>query len=226
MENLSNDVLIFIITILASTSLQDLFNIMLVCKYWKSVAEDTFVYKNVSLHKVSLVSWRTSEGKEHFLNRVCHSLNPEYYFRIGCQEIFCPMPNILAATKYLTIASSQGHCAAIYALALLMVFKEDESTFDEGTHLLTELWNKECLLECRKQIHDTETRGWMTTPRPWPTGFKFNLICKSNGTCKGVTLRRGVWIALSENDFCTEDICISCRLDIEIRWFGAKCGFH
>jgi hypothetical protein len=199
---------------------------MLVRKYLKSVAEDTFVYKNVSLNKVSLVPWKSSEGKERFLNRVCHSLNPEYHFHIGCQEIFCPIPNILAATKHLTIATSQGHCAATYALALLMVFKEDESTFDEGTHLLTELWNKQCLLKCRKLVHDIESRGWITTPRPWPTGFKFNLICKSNGTCKGVALRKGVWVAFSEDDYCTEDICINCRLDIEIRSFKAKCGFH
>lgn len=226
MENLSNDVLLYIIVILASTSVQDLFNIMLVCKYLKSVAEDTFVYKNVSLNKVSLVPWETSERKERFLNRVCLSLNTKYHFRIGCQEIFCPIPNILAATKHLTIATSQGHCAATYALALLMVFKEDGSTFDEDTHLLTELWNKQCLLECRKLVHDIESRGWITTPRSWPTNFKFNLICKSNGPCKGVTLRKGVWVVFSEDDFCTEDICISCRLDIEIRSFKAKCGFH
>jgi hypothetical protein len=208
-------------------SVQDLFNIMLVSKYLKSVAEDTYIYKNVSLNKVSLVPWRTTnkEGKKRFLYKICHSLNPEYHFRMAYQEIFCSVPDILTATKYLTVATSQGHHAAIYTLALLMVLKKDESAFDEGTHLLTELWDKKCLLKCRQTIHDIETRGWMTTPRPWPIGFRFNLICKSNGTCNGVSLRPSIWVALSEDDFCNHNFCLDCRLDLEVRWFKGKCGF-
>lgn len=80
MDNLPTDILLVIMSIVATNSLQDLINLTMVCKSLKEAALKPEVLRVVSLRGVDTVqSYYNSHEKNLFLPSLYLSLNPEYY---------------------------------------------------------------------------------------------------------------------------------------------------
>jgi hypothetical protein len=226
--NLPEDILFFIITLVATSSLKDLLHLRQTCKFLKDFCLNERVLKCCALDVSFDSTLRTpNELRDSFHQLLRSSKNREFCFRMGMLNIRFDTPNYDYARELLNIAVQQGHDGAKYALGIINIFSGNVETHDMGRTSLTELWSEKKLFECRQMILESlRTDGyWHKGRRPWPNNLVFSNVCvKRFKPCKGLRLKRGRWIAYSEDDY-EFDICINCRLDVELKWFLVKVDY-
>ncbi|KAL2529583.1 putative F-box protein [Forsythia ovata] len=98
----------------AANSLTDITNVKLSCKVLNEIAEDPYVYQNVSLKKFRVVQWKSlSKEETAFLNKCSEFGNPEFLYRKGVVDYFS-RNELDSAYECLRNAASRGHIGALY----------------------------------------------------------------------------------------------------------------
>jgi hypothetical protein len=219
---LPEDILIFIITLVATSSLKDLLNLRQTCKYLKN-----FCLNEQFLNCCALdISFDNTlriqdERRDAFHQLLRSSGNREFCFRMGMLNIRFDNPNYDSARELLNIAVQQGHDGSKYTLGILNIFSGNVETHDMGRKSLTELWFEKKLFKCRQMVMDSlhSDQYWHIGRRSWPNNLVFSNVCVNrSAACKEPRLKRGRWIAYSDEDY-EFDTCINCRLDLELEWF-------
>ncbi|KAL2529584.1 putative F-box protein [Forsythia ovata] len=100
----------------AANSLTDITNVKLSCKVLNEIAEDPYVYQNVSLKKFRVVQWKSlSKEETAFLNKCSEFGNPEFLYRKGVVDYFS-RNELDSAYECLRNAASRGHIGALYRI--------------------------------------------------------------------------------------------------------------
>ena len=87
-NSLSEDLWIEVLGYVASTSLTDLFNVKMSCKYFSKLAEDFYILQQASLKKIPSNPFHLSKKASSFLKLCLKSGNPESLFRQGVNDYF------------------------------------------------------------------------------------------------------------------------------------------
>jgi len=126
--------------------------------------------------------------------------------------------------KYnLYMASEGGHDASKYALAILYICGGKVLDYMIGTTWPKDLWQKRCLLKCRRKIKEAiKLEGFWPEKRTWTLDFS-RVGHEYRTTCTPPKLREGVWVATSNEDY-TLDTCIYWHLAEEVKWFVEELG--
>jgi hypothetical protein len=227
LDFLPEDILLFIITLVATNSLKDLFSVKQTSQLLKKISNNEKVIQSCGLRDVSLVNKSKNgiEGRQSFYTLLEQNNNSEFCFRMGLLNIRYQVPNLERARHLLNISFQVDHIGAKYALAMLNIFSGDLETHKLGTIMLTDLWKLKVLFKCRNMIVAAKSMDqYWTLLRSWPTNLVFSKVCirePGKKTCIGPRLRKDKWIAYCDEDYCF-NTCINCRLDIEVVWFVSK----
>ncbi|KAE9454210.1 hypothetical protein C3L33_13896, partial [Rhododendron williamsianum] len=141
-NSLPSDLLVDVLSRVASSSFTDLFNSKLCCRDFRGAAEEECVLEQVSMVGFPVIhQWLKSEKVSWFLNQCVQIGNPEALYRQGMvtKSLF---PNLILA--YLTLnarleklrrASEKGHAEASYVYGIILVCMGGQSSV-EGLKLL------------------------------------------------------------------------------------------
>ncbi|KAL2505837.1 F-box family protein [Abeliophyllum distichum] len=122
----------------AANSLTDITNVKLSCKILNEIAEDSYVYQNVSLKKFRVVQWKSlSKEETAFLNKCSEFGNPEFLYRKGVVDYFS-RNELDSAYECLRKAASQGHVGALYVICIIFLFSNDQFK-QRGITILSEM---------------------------------------------------------------------------------------
>ena len=87
-KNHANDLWTKVLGYVATTSLTDLFNVKLSCKYFSELAEDFYILQQASLKKIPSNPFCLSKKASSFLKLCLKSRNPDSLFRQGVNDYF------------------------------------------------------------------------------------------------------------------------------------------
>lgn len=155
LPELSDDVLIFIITLVATSSLKDLLNLSKTCKVLKKHCLNAEVAHCCALDTSLTRNMYKVDGNRDSLYQLLESSrNPEYCFRMGILDICYQISNYDSTRNFLEMALQQGHDGAKYTLAILNIFSGNVENHGKGRTSLTELWFQKKLYKCRHMIRE------------------------------------------------------------------------
>ncbi|KAI3470907.1 hypothetical protein Pfo_027570 [Paulownia fortunei] len=179
----------------------------------KEVAEDSYVYKHVSLDEFPMDPWHhMNETATHFMNRCMASENPEALYRLGMVEYF-GWDNLDRALECLNKSASLGHVGAYYIISIILLSNGDDF-IQNGVTILSAMKRsreyRDNVKFYRKNLIELLRSIWKRNPtvlnRP-PT------CCTMNHRF----VRRNAW-ALVENDEEDNVFCDACICDREITY--------
>ncbi|KAK9143188.1 hypothetical protein Syun_012588 [Stephania yunnanensis] len=210
-----NDVLIEILARVASSSLPDLCSFKCANKLLHGLADDSYVFKHVSMEQIRPIPWwPLSIDELSFLRQCLESQNPEALYRLGMIEFF-NKDHFEVGLALLKRAASFGHDEATYALGMILLCDEDAESRLQGIVVLDELeealrqryWCGYKISDCRKKCQKILRSMWVNCSlRPQELH-----ACK-NG-CKRNSGRS--WDPDDLNSF----NCKSCKWDHEFKLF-------
>jgi hypothetical protein len=119
MIDLPNDMLMEVLTKIASSSFTNLFKAKLTCNDLCGLAEEDHIFQQVSLEKIPL-SWYTNV-EVMFLRRCKESGNLEAIFRESMRGFFTSK-NLELGLKLLEKASEKGHVEALYICSVILIY--------------------------------------------------------------------------------------------------------
>ncbi|XP_057425443.1 uncharacterized protein LOC130718830 [Lotus japonicus] len=213
---LPRDLLVEVVAIVASHSFIDFHTIKMCCKDFLNAAEDSYVWRKVSLDTFSLIQWLPNDKASSFLNRCKECGNLESLFRQGLREYF-NYPNAkTGGLRILKIAAQKGHKEAKYVCGMISLCSEDDDLRKQGFEYMRFMREYKCVVDSRKKVKQLLNSMWKNNQ----TLLRRNQspICKSKSTCKGWRVKTGRWVLLDDDD---DDIdsCEYCRWDYELEFF-------
>uniref|UniRef100_A0A5B7BAW8 At2g35280-like TPR domain-containing protein n=1 Tax=Davidia involucrata TaxID=16924 RepID=A0A5B7BAW8_DAVIN len=185
-KSLSGDLLIEVLSRVASSSFTDLFNAKLCCRDFLGAAEDDYILEHVSIDRFPVIPWFTSGETISFLNRCKESGNPEALYRQGMVEYFS-LKKVESGLDYLKRAADKGHAEASYVYDIILLCSEGKS---RSKSLRIQI--------CRKRIKALFQEMWVNN----------NIIPQQHSCCnaKGCIVEGRRW-DLGEDVVC----CDTCR---------------
>ncbi|KAI3720388.1 hypothetical protein L6452_21304 [Arctium lappa] len=137
--SLPRDLLVDVLSRVASSSFTDLFNAKLCCKDYLEAAEDEYILQHISMDKFPIVYWVPPDDESlSFLTRCILKGNPEAIFRRGMMEYFS-LTRAESGIDYLKTAAKKGHPEATYAYCMILLSEGDQSVLN----LLNSRWYQE-----------------------------------------------------------------------------------
>ncbi|XP_004508629.1 putative F-box protein At1g67623 [Cicer arietinum] len=221
-ESLPRDLLLEVVTNVASQSFIDLHNMKMCCKDFLEVTEDKHVLQNISLDNFPLIQWFLNERALSFLKRCMECENIESLFREGLREYFRYPNGNIDGLENLKKASQKGHKEAKYVYGMILLCSEDYESRKEGFEHMRYLRKFKCIMSSRKKVQYLTSFLWknngMLVRNQTP-------LCNSKSTCKGWRVKKGRWLLLDDDD---DDIglCEYCRWDHELEFFYKLFNVH
>lgn len=162
--SLPGDLLIDVLTRVASSSFTDLFNAKLSCRDFLGAAEDESIFQHVSIDKFPVIHWfPPSDELLSFLNQCIDKGNPEAMFRQGMIEFFS-RARIETGLEYLKRASEKGHVEATYVYGMILLSRGGQSS-QQGLNILNSMKISRSkylkIRECRAKIKGVIREMWI-----------------------------------------------------------------
>ncbi|KAF7850017.1 hypothetical protein BT93_L0026 [Corymbia citriodora subsp. variegata] len=206
---LPNDVVVEILAFAANNSMDDFFNAKISCKILNELAKEDYIYRHISLDKISKILWWHPQEGNAFIQRCIKCDNLEALYTQGLYE-YISFVKVELGMELLERAAQIGHLGASYVFGLLLIGKGGEFK-KEGVRLLRKVYASGRVVECRKKYLDVMRDMW------WNNAAIFNAEpssydCRMQSEhCK----RRG-WVRDIDHYDDTEcEQCI-CRAETEI----------
>jgi hypothetical protein len=117
--SLPNNMLMEVLTKVASSSFTDLFKSKLTCRDLCGLIEEDHIFQQVSLEKINPHSWCTNV-EVMFLSRCKESRNPDAIFREGMHGYFTSK-NPELGLKLLEKTYEKGHIEASYIYSVILI---------------------------------------------------------------------------------------------------------
>ena len=216
-SSLPDDLWTEVLGSVASTSLTDLLNVKLSCKYFSELAEDFYILQRASIKKIPANPFCLSKKASSFLKLCLKSGNPESLFRQGVIDYFS-LGRIKSGLEYLKRAADKGHLEATYLYGIILLCSEGELK-QEGLRILSSLKrsNSGGLKECRKRTKTMMQSGFWVRNF---IGIRQQVLCCRKEPCQ-VLKRNSGW---EPNDFeldADDDaLCDACSCNCEVEWFS------
>ncbi|XP_057437833.1 uncharacterized protein LOC130729980 [Lotus japonicus] len=225
-QMLSRDLLVEVIATVASHSFIDLHIVKMCCKDFLNAAEDSYVWRRVSLDMFPLIQWRPNEKVTSFLNLCMECGNIESLYREGLRKYFdYPNGKIDDGLEILKVAAQKGHKEAKYLCGMISLCSEDDVLRKQGFEYMRCLRKSKCVVGSRKKVKQLLTSIWKNN------GIQRrnqNPLCNIKSTCKGWNVKKGRWVFLDNDDDDGNDIssCEYCRWDHELELFYQFLNVH
>jgi len=223
-KSLPSDLLMEVLTKVASASFTDLFNAKLSCKDFYGLTEEDHIFQQVSLKELPLI-WCTKDEVLFFLKRCKESGNPDALFREGIYGYFSsknPEPGL----EFLEKASRKGHVEASYIYSLILICSGGRLK-QQGLQLLSSLiicgLRGSRIKECRRRVKDYVQSMWINNKIARDQEPYCHVeTCSNYGRMpNSLTARRAGWH--SGNYIEDEDgkfmCCAYCQCDHEVNLF-------
>ncbi|KAK1575673.1 hypothetical protein Q3G72_007452 [Acer saccharum] len=163
-KSLPKDLLIDVLTRVASSSVADLFNVERSCKDLLEVGNDNFVLQHACMDCFPIAPWPVSDKASLFLRRCRESGNAEALFRQGMFEYFTLLET-KSGLMLLQRAAHKGHTEATYIVGILLLSLShgDNRLRRRGLNLLSCLKRRRCFKvgECRKRVKRVVSSLWI-----------------------------------------------------------------
>jgi hypothetical protein len=143
---------------------------------------------------------------------------------LAAQMLQGDRPDLEEIKLILREATTHGSNGAKYFELMLKVLAKDGFSMDEVLPVFRDFFNRKQLAECGRAIMNTEGppsfSGYYWS-RPLLPDLEYRFTCTSNGTCKGHGRRANIFWPLpgTDDEYSMTDLCLFCRLDVEITWF-------
>ncbi|KAL0414149.1 UNVERIFIED_CONTAM: hypothetical protein Sradi_1616600 [Sesamum radiatum] len=213
-ENIPRDLLIEILSRIAESSFTDIHNAKLSCKDFYEAAEDTRVYRHMSLDDFPLVPWNPlSEKQQAFLTKCKECQNPEIMFRQGVLDYFTgKRPE--SALGHLQRALNANHIGALYVTCIVLLFSGDDELRAAGVRLTADMKKskhvRRKLREHREKLKSMLRLMWVENP-----ALRRRPVCC---TRRDNHRRKRGWEDMVDDE---EDVhCEGCSADCEIRFLA------
>ncbi|KAJ7955089.1 F-box protein [Quillaja saponaria] len=210
-----------------SDSFIDLYMAKQTCKEFLRIAEDDYIYKNISMEKFPRVPWKPSNQVAQFLRRCEEAGNAEALFRRGMLEYFTHVRRELG-TKYLRMAAQKGHMEARYVYGILLMCYNggDKVIKQKGFELLCLLRRDKCVTKCRKRVKEFISIMWINCSVQNDQAL---ICCWHSKTCNdNWKAKTGGRSSLSDDEDDEDDdvVCQFCGWDKEVKLFCNMFGVH
>ena len=214
--SLPRDMLVDVVTRIASESFQDLCNIKICCKDFYETAEDNYVLQNVSMDGFPLIQWFLNQEASSFWKRCLECNNIECLFREGLREYFKFPNGNINGLEILNIAAQRGHKVAMYVYGMILLSSnEDNELRSKGLDYLRILRNSKCIMSSRRNVQNLTKSIWKNNRMLVRSEIP---LCNSKETCGGWRVKEGRWLLVDDEDDDIES-CEACRWDHEIEFF-------
>ncbi|XP_030451673.2 F-box protein At1g67340-like [Syzygium oleosum] len=155
---LPNDVVVEILASVAANSMDDFFNVKISCKILNELAKEDYVYRQISLDKISKILWWHPQEANAFIQRCIKCDNLEALYTQGLYE-YISFVKVELGMELLKRAAQIGHLEASYVVGLLLIGKGGEFK-EEGVRLLRKVYASGRVVECRKKYLDAVRNMW------------------------------------------------------------------
>ncbi|KAI6695402.1 hypothetical protein NL676_023112 [Syzygium grande] len=214
-EVLPHDMVVEILASVAANSMDDFFNAKISCKVFNELAGEDYVYRQMSLDKISRILWWHPEEGNAFIQRCIKCDNLEALYMQGLYECVSLM-KLELGMELLKRAAHIGHVGASYVLGLLLVCEGGELK-EEGVRLLRKVYASGRVVESRKKYLDVVRNMWWNNVAIF-RGEPPRYDCRMQSEhCK----RRGWARDIDHYDDTECEQCI-CRSEIEILYKYGK----
>lgn len=199
LTSLPDDMLTEVLSLVASSSLVDLFNLELSCRDLYLASQEKYILQKVSMEKFPAIPWTHMSDKAYkFLKRCRENGNPEALYRQGVVEYFSSM-KIDSGFDCLKLAYNMRHLEASYVLGIILLCRDGDS-FQKGLDILKSLYkstNTIKLRECRRTVStlirtmwirnyinpsykaDCTNKSWIPKTIGWPSDEEIDLCCEN-----------------------------------------------
>ncbi|XP_056162705.1 uncharacterized protein LOC115663416 [Syzygium oleosum] len=156
---LPNNIVVDILARVAANSIDDFFNAKISCKIFNKLAEEDYIYQQISINKIPDIMWRHAEEGNAFIKRCIKCNNLEALYMEGLKT-YISLGKVELGMELLKRAAQIGHFGASYAIGLLLV-GEDGELLEEGVRLLRQVYASGRVVECRKKfLHVMHNIWW------------------------------------------------------------------
>ncbi|KAL0363915.1 UNVERIFIED_CONTAM: hypothetical protein Sangu_0489100 [Sesamum angustifolium] len=211
-ENIPRELLIEILSRIAQTSFTDIHNVKLSCKDFHEAAEDTYVYRHMSLDNFPLVAWKPLTEKEQaFLTKCKECRNPEITYRQAVLDYFTgKRPK--SALGHLQRALDANHIGALYITCIILLFSGDDELKACGMKLMAGMKKSKYvrgkLKEHRDKLKSMSRLMWVENP-----ALRRRPVCCTRQD--NHRRRRSGWVEMDDEE---EVHCEGCTVDSEIKF--------
>ncbi|XP_057432597.1 putative F-box protein At1g67623 [Lotus japonicus] len=211
---LSRDLLIEVVAIVASRSFIDLHTIKMRSKDFLDAAEDSYVWRRVSLDTFPLIQWIPNDKTLSFLNRCKEYENMESLYREGLLKYFGYPNGNIDGLGILKEAAQKGHKEAKYVCGMISLSSEDDDLRKQGLEHMHFLRMSKCVLSSRNKVKKLLGSMWKNNGM---LRRNQSPLCNSKSTCKGWRVKTGREELIDDDDDDVDDIglCEYCRWDHE-----------
>ncbi|KAL3725818.1 hypothetical protein ACJRO7_030795 [Eucalyptus globulus] len=213
---LPRDMVLEVLASVAANSMDDFFNAKISCKTFNELAEENYVYRQISLDKISRILWWHPEEGKAFIERCIKCDNLDALYTQGLYE-YVSFMKVELGMELLRKAAQIGHLGASYVVGLLLICESGELKKD-GVQLLRKVYASRRVVECRKKYIDVVRDMWWNNTTIFgeePPSYDCRMRSEH---CK----RRGWMSDIDHYDDTECEQCI-CRAEIEILY---KYGRH
>ncbi|KAI6678907.1 hypothetical protein NL676_039703 [Syzygium grande] len=135
-----NNIVVDILARVAANSMDDFFNAKISCKIFNKLAEEDYIYQQISIDKIPDIMWRHAEEGNAFIERCIKCDNLEALYMEGLKK-YISLGKVELGMELLKRAAQIGHFGASYAVGLLLV-GEGGKLLEEGARLLRQVYAK------------------------------------------------------------------------------------
>ncbi|XP_057418871.1 putative F-box protein At1g67623 [Lotus japonicus] len=209
--------LVEVVAIVGSHSFADLHKIKVCCKDFLDAAEDSYVWRRVSLNMFPLIQWLPNDKASWFLNRCKECENVESIYREGLRKYFISPNGKIDGLDMLKVAAQKNHKEAKYMCGMILLCSKDDELRKQGLEHMRFLRKSKCVVSCRNKVKQLLI-GFI-----WRNNSilvrNLSPLCNFKSTCKGWKVKTSSWILVDDDDDDDDiNLCEHCRWDHELEF--------
>lgn len=210
LTELPSEMLLEIMKKVGSGSFISFINAKASCKALKAVGEENIVLEHLSFDQVPLLIEYENPNVEHVVNAALAAGNLSALFRLGIAHCLCAGGDFEYGFQLISNAADKNHYEAVYVFSLIMVAQSDDNDPNIESMALkswNKIFNEEKIQEIKQKF-----QFWFPQLIDRPMGGPVFRV-KSYKSCgsHGQSEQSG-------------QLCMQCRLDIELQWFVETLG--
>ncbi|GAV81146.1 F-box-like domain-containing protein, partial [Cephalotus follicularis] len=218
-KSLPHELLLEVVSRVASLSLYDLLNAKLICKDFLNAAKEDYVFQHVSMDKFPVVPWKLNEESYLFINRCLENGNAEALYREGMKEYFSYKKQEFGIEK-LKKAAEKGHVDASYVYGMISLCLGNDGLKQEGLKVLSSFKSRGFRIkQCRERVKGFLGLLWVNNIVARKQGSWHAKACSNRENTKEFPIERKQRWQSSEEEDIIVSTCDLCLWDHEVDLF-------
>ncbi|PON32124.1 F-box domain containing protein [Parasponia andersonii] len=159
--SIPSEMVVEILARLAASSMTDFFKTKSSCKLFYEVADDDYIYRQISVEELAFKILHWTKEESSFYNRCMESGNLEALYHQGVHKYFTYHLENVSGLDLLKRAACAGHHGASYVLGIMDLLCHDGDEFTKrGRKILSNIKTSLQMLECRRKLQRSACYKW------------------------------------------------------------------